>query len=59
MEGTPLSNACEWLAANPSESASVVSRIFKVPRSTIRSSISRATQRNQNLKLKQKAGPWG
>jgi hypothetical protein len=44
MEGTPLSNACEWLAENPSESASVASRIFKIPRSTIRSRITRATQ---------------
>jgi hypothetical protein len=42
MEGTPLSNACEWLAANPSESISVASRIFKVPRSTIQSRITRA-----------------
>ena len=42
MEGTPLSNACEWLAANPSESAGVASRIFKVPRSTIQSRIARA-----------------
>ena len=42
MEGTPLSNACEWLAANPSESIGAASRIFKVPNSTIRSKIARA-----------------
>ncbi|KFX88861.1 hypothetical protein V490_07366 [Pseudogymnoascus sp. VKM F-3557] len=42
MEETPLLNACEWLAANPSESARVASRIFKVPKSTIRSRITRA-----------------
>ena len=41
MEGTPLSNACEWLAENPSETATTASRIFKVPTSTIRSSIRR------------------
>ena len=44
MEGTPLSNACEWLTANPSETISVASRIFKVPRSTIRSKIARAAK---------------
>ena len=47
MEGTPLSNACKWLAENPTESATTASRIFKVPRSTIRSSISRTAQRQR------------
>ena len=47
MEGSPLSNACEWLAANPSESASTASKIFKVPRSTIRSRITRAVPQKQ------------
>jgi hypothetical protein len=41
MEGTPLSKACEWLIAHPSESASVASKIFKVPRSTIQSRMAR------------------
>jgi hypothetical protein len=45
MEGTPLSNACEWLTANPSESIKTASRIFKVPESTIRSRITRAATR--------------
>ena len=41
MEGTPLSNAREWLAENPSESIAVASRIFKVKAPTLRMSISR------------------
>ena len=41
MEGTPLSNAREWLVENPSETATTASRIFKIPTSTIRSSIRR------------------
>ena len=45
MEGTPLSNACEWLAANPSEPVKVASRIFKAPESTIRSRITRAARK--------------
>ncbi|KFY57139.1 hypothetical protein V496_06529 [Pseudogymnoascus sp. VKM F-4515 (FW-2607)] len=45
MEGTPLSNACEWLAANPSESMDVASRLFKVPKSSIQSRITRAALR--------------
>ena len=44
MEGTPLSNACEWLAENPSETATTASRIFKVPKSTIQLRISRQAQ---------------
>jgi transposase len=56
MEGTPLSNACEWLAENPSESASVASRIFRVPRSTIRSSISRLQKQSQKQKQKELRG---
>ena len=42
MEGTPLSKACKWLSENPSESIDAASRIFKIHRSTIRSSINRA-----------------
>ena len=45
MEGTPLSNACEWLAGNPSESVGAASRIFKVPKSSIQSRITRAVPR--------------
>ncbi|KFY32424.1 hypothetical protein V493_00216 [Pseudogymnoascus sp. VKM F-4281 (FW-2241)] len=41
MKGTPLSDAREWLAENPSESIAVASRIFKVKVSTLRMSISR------------------
>jgi hypothetical protein len=44
MEGTPLSKACEWLAVNPSESTGVISKIFKVPRSTIQSRIARVAR---------------
>jgi hypothetical protein len=44
MEGTPLSNAHEWLAENPSKTATTASRIFKVPKSTIQLSISRLAQ---------------
>jgi hypothetical protein len=44
MEGTPLSNAREWLAENPSESRRVASRIFQVPESTLRGSIKRRIQ---------------
>ena len=47
MEGTPLSNAREWLAENPSESIAAASRIFKVKASTLRMSITRP-QRQQH-----------
>ncbi|KFY32612.1 hypothetical protein V493_00034 [Pseudogymnoascus sp. VKM F-4281 (FW-2241)] len=47
MEETPLSNACKWLVENPLENATVASRIFKIPRSTIQSSIARAARREQ------------
>ncbi|KFY61105.1 hypothetical protein V496_05159 [Pseudogymnoascus sp. VKM F-4515 (FW-2607)] len=49
MEGTPLFDACEWLAANPSETVSTASRIFKVPQSTTRSKITRAAQPARKL----------
>jgi hypothetical protein len=35
MENPILSDAREWLAANPSESVAAASRIFKVPKSTL------------------------
>ena len=44
MEGTPLSNSREWLAENPSEAIIAACRIFKVPESMLRSSISRHAQ---------------
>ena len=44
MEETPLSNARKWLAENPTESVAVASRIFRVPESTIRRSITRLAQ---------------
>jgi hypothetical protein len=44
MEGTPISNAREWLAENPSESIIAASRIFKVPESTLRMSLKRRAQ---------------
>ncbi|KFY86473.1 hypothetical protein V500_07602 [Pseudogymnoascus sp. VKM F-4518 (FW-2643)] len=47
MEGTPLSEACKWLLENPSESIDVASRIFKIHRSTIRSSINRSARQKK------------
>ncbi|KFY10587.1 hypothetical protein V492_04923 [Pseudogymnoascus sp. VKM F-4246] len=47
MEGTPISNAREWLADNPSESIIAACRIFKVPESTLRLSIKRRVQNPQ------------
>ncbi|KFZ23918.1 hypothetical protein V502_01603 [Pseudogymnoascus sp. VKM F-4520 (FW-2644)] len=44
MEGTPLSDAREWLAGNPTESTAVAARIFRVPKSTLQSSIARTRQ---------------
>jgi hypothetical protein len=44
MEGTPLSNACDWLAENPTESVVAASRIFGVPESTIQTSITQLAQ---------------
>jgi hypothetical protein len=44
MEGTPLSNARNWLTENPSKSVAVASRLFSVPESTIRTSITRLAQ---------------
>ena len=55
MEGTSLLDACEWLAANPSESVAVASRIFKIPRSTIRSKISR-TRTTRTTRTTQNGG---
>lgn len=45
MEGTPLSNAREWLVENPSESIMTACRIFKVPETTLRTSLKRHTQK--------------
>jgi hypothetical protein len=39
MEDPVLSKAREWLSANPTESIAVASRIFKVKKSTLQSSI--------------------
>jgi hypothetical protein len=44
MEGTPLSNARDWLLENPTETISAASRIFGVPRPTLQASIRRLTQ---------------
>jgi hypothetical protein len=52
MEGTPLSKACEWLSESPSESIDAASRIFKVHRSTLRSSINQSAQQKQPRKGK-------
>jgi hypothetical protein len=41
MEDPVLSEAREWLIANPNESMAAASRIFKVKSSTLRSSIAR------------------
>jgi hypothetical protein len=41
MEDPRLSEACEWLIANPSESISATSRLFKVPRTTLSSAMAR------------------
>ncbi|ELR02921.1 hypothetical protein GMDG_01142 [Pseudogymnoascus destructans 20631-21] len=41
MEGTPISNAHEWLVENPSESIIATCRIFKVPESTLQMSLKR------------------
>jgi transposase len=41
MEDPILSEAREWLTANPSESIATASRIFKVPKSTLQMSITR------------------
>ena len=56
MEETPLSNACKWLTENPLESATTASRIFKVPRSSIQSSIARAAQQQQQQQPPQHGG---
>ena len=47
MEGTPLSNARDWLAENPLETIAVASRLFGVPDSTIWTSIKRLAQPRQ------------
>jgi hypothetical protein len=44
MEGTPLSNARQWLADNLTESVTVASRIFHVLRSTLQSSMQQLQQ---------------
>ncbi|KFY45855.1 hypothetical protein V494_00721 [Pseudogymnoascus sp. VKM F-4513 (FW-928)] len=44
MEETPLSNARQWLAENPTESVAATARLFGVPKSTLQSSITRLRQ---------------
>ena len=44
MEETPLSEARNWLAENPTESIAVAARIFRVPKSSLQSSLTRAHQ---------------
>ena len=53
MEGTPLSNACQWVAENPTESVAVAARIFGIPKSTLQSRITRrrATQNGGQNKV--------
>jgi transposase len=41
MEDPIISDAGDWLTANPSESIATASRIFKVSKSTLRMSITR------------------
>ena len=41
MEGSTLSDACEWLAENPTESVAVAARLFHVPKSSLQSCITR------------------
>lgn len=45
MEDPILSDARDWLAANPSESIAAASRIFKVKKSTLQSSITRLNRK--------------
>ena len=47
MEETPLSNARQWLAENPTESVDATARLFGVPKSTLQSSITRLRQPRQ------------
>lgn len=44
MESSPLSEARQWFQENPSESVAAASPIFKVPKSSLQSSITRLTQ---------------
>lgn len=44
MEITSISEARQWLQENPSESVAAASRILKVPKSSLQSSITRLTQ---------------
>ena len=44
MEGTQLNKATAWVIENPTESIAVACRLFGVPRSTLRSSVTRAAQ---------------
>ena len=44
MEDPILSDARDWLTANPSESIAAASRIFKVRKSTLQMSIARLNQ---------------
>jgi hypothetical protein len=41
MEDPRISEAREWLIANPLESISATSRLFKVPRTTLASAMAR------------------
>jgi hypothetical protein len=45
MENPCVSEARDWLKANPTESVATASRIFKVPRTTLQSSITRLARR--------------
>jgi hypothetical protein len=44
MAGSSISKARQWLQENPSESVATASRIFKVPKSSLQSSITRLSQ---------------
>lgn len=44
MEGPSISEARQWLQENPSKSVAATSCIFKVPKSSLQSSITRLTQ---------------
>ena len=49
MEGTPILNACNWLAENPSKSVAVATRLFGVLESSIRSRIAQLAQPQRQI----------